>query len=432
MVKMPHWPKPFGRNFIDLKLERVKTLLDRLGNPEKKLPPVIHVAGTNGKGSTIAFLKAILNSAGYKVHQYTSPHLIRFNERIVIANEEITDKQLFETMEECRVHGEGLKLTIFEATTAGAFLAFSKHPADVVLLETGLGGRLDATNVMENILLSIITPISYDHMEFLGDSLLEIAGEKAGIIKNNSRCIISWQESAVLNFMIQKCEQLNCKSYAWQRDWNFSKTQNGFSFLELSSGEEFTFPNPILNGIHQIVNASTAIAAVRLIADKFSVDNNAIKEGLMKAYWPARMQKIQNGTLASLLPKNCEIWLDGAHNTAGAQMIAATLDTLPIMPTFLINGRTRDRDIEGFLMCFLGKVEHVIAVPVEWEPHSENPVKIRLTAEKIGINATLCDSLVEAIEKCAQLSKGRIIRVLICGSLYLAGDVLEAKVSKSP
>jgi dihydrofolate synthase/folylpolyglutamate synthase len=370
----------------------------------------------------------MFNAAGYKVHQYTSPHLIRFNERMVIADQEIADKQLFEIMEECRAVGEDLKLTIFEATTAGAFLAFSKYPADVVLIETGLGGRLDATNVMENVLLSIITTISYDHIEFLGDSLLEIAGEKAGIIKNNSSCIIGWQESEVLNFFVQRCAQLKCKIYAWQRDWNFTKTNTGFSFCEQLKENGIEFPMPSLVGIHQIVNASNAIAAVKFVGDIFNISNSSIKEGLLKAFWPARMQKIQSGTLTSLLPKSCEIWLDGAHNTSGAQMIAATLDTLTPMPTFLINGRTRDRDMEGFLMCFLGKVEHVFVVPVEWEPNSENPERIKLAAEKIGIASTMCNSLAEAIQKCAQISNGmgRPIRVLICGSLYLAGDVLQA------
>ncbi len=427
MVKMPHWPKPFCKNFIDLKLGGVKTLLSRIGNPERKLPPVIHVAGTNGKGSTIAFLRTILKVAGYKVHQYTSPHLIRFNERIVLADKKITDKQLFEIIEECRTHAEDLKLTFFEATTIATFLAFSKHPADIVLLETGLGGRLDATNVVKNVILSVITPISYDHMEFLGDSLLEIASEKAGIIKPNSKCIISWQEKGVLNFLVRRCKQMGCQNYVWQRDWNFVKIDDGFSFIDLLGGEGVDFPIPSLRGIHQIVNASTAIAAIKVINTDFNVSDTHIKQGLTKTYWAARMQKIQSGTLSSLLPKKCELWLDGAHNTFGAEMLSATLNTLPPMPTFLINGRTKDRDIEGFLMCFIGRVEHMIAVPVEWEPLSENPEKIKQVAEKIGFSATTSESLIEAVQKCLELAKGRTIRILICGSLYLAGDVMEAR-----
>ncbi|WP_323733262.1 bifunctional folylpolyglutamate synthase/dihydrofolate synthase [Candidatus Bandiella euplotis] len=408
-----------------MKLDRMYEILRRLENPHKKLPPIIHVAGTNGKGSTIAFLKAIFTAAGYKVHQYTSPHLIRFNERIILANEKISDGQLFGIMEECRVVGDDLNLTFFEATTAAAFLAFSRIKADVMLVETGLGGRLDATNVMENVLLSIITPISYDHMEFLGESLLEIANEKAGIIKNNSTCVISWQESEVLDFLIQKCEKKKTISYAWQRDWNFAKINDGFLFLELLKGEEFNFPMPSLKGIHQIVNASTAIAAVKSISGQFAISNDDIKTGLLKAYWPARMQEIKSGAFISLLPKNSEIWLDGAHNVAGAQMIAATLSTLPPMPTFLINGRSKDRDIIGFLMCFEDKVEHVFAVPIEWEPYSESPKKIEMAAKKLGIKATECDSLTEAMQKCGELSKGRAVRILICGSLYLMGDVLN-------
>ena len=426
MVKMPHWPKPFGKNFIDLKLERVKTLLNRVGNPERKLPPVIHVAGTNGKGSTIAFLRTMLNVAGYKVHQYTSPHIIRFNERVIIADKEITDQQLFEVIEECRVCAEDLKLTFFEATTVATFLAFSRYPADIVLLETGLGGRLDATNVVENVILSIITPISYDHMEFLGNSLLEIANEKAGIIKPNSKCVISWQEHEVLNLLIERCKERKCQSYAWQKDWNFAKIDNGFSFVDLSKDEKLHFPMPSLKGIHQIVNASTAIAGIKLISTDFYVNDTHIKQALVKTYWSARMEKIQSGVLFSLLTKECELWLDGAHNTFGAEMLSATLDTLPLMPTFLINGRTKDRDIEGFLMCFIGKVEHVVAIPVEYEPLSENPEKIKQIAEKIGFNATVSNSLTEAVQKCLKLAKGEAIRILICGSLYLAGDVMDA------
>ena len=426
MVKMPHWPKPFGKNFIDLKLERVKVLLDRIGNPEKKLPPVIHVAGTNGKGSTIAFLRTMLNAAGYKVHQYTSPHLIRFNERVILSNNEITDEQLFEVIEECRVHGEDLKLTFFEGTTAAVFLAFSKYPADVVLLETGMGGRLDATNVVKNVMLSIITPISYDHMEFLGNSLFEIANEKAGIIKQNSKCVISWQEKKLLNLLTKICKERKCQSYSWWMDWNFSKMDDGFSFIDLSKEIITNFPMPSLKGIHQIVNASTAIAGIKFINDTFDVNDTHIKQGLLATHWSARMEKIQSGVLFSVLPTGSELWLDGAHNTFGAKMLSATLGTLSPMPTFLINGRTKDRDIEGFLMCFINKVEYVIAVPVESEPLSENPEKIKQIAEKIGFSATTSESLAEAVQKCIELSEGKTIRIIICGSLYLAADVIEA------
>jgi dihydrofolate synthase/folylpolyglutamate synthase len=423
MVRMPHWPKQFGANFIDLGLERIKNLLNRLGNPEKNIPPVIHVAGTNGKGSTIAFLKAIFNAAGYSVHQYTSPHLIRFNERIVISNNEITDEQLYEVIEECRLKSEDLNLTFFEATTAAAFLAFSKFSADVVLLETGLGGRYDATNVMENILMSIITPISLDHTEFLGETSLKIATEKAGIIKNNSHSIISWQEKEVLNYLIDECKKIGAKSFACQKDWSFEKTENGFKVIDFSIGEEIDFPMPNLKGIHQIINASTAICATQKLRKFFNITQEHLKQGITSACWPARMQKIQNGTLLSLLPKNSEVWLDGAHNTAGAEMIAATLTTFSKMPTFLINGMTRDRDIEGFLLPFMNVVEYVFAVPVEWEPKSENPNKIKISAEKLGMKSIECISLSEAIDLCAIKSQSKAIRIIICGSLYLAGDV---------
>jgi dihydrofolate synthase/folylpolyglutamate synthase len=429
MVRMPHWPKQFSTNFIDLGLKRIETLLNRLENPEKNIPPVIHVAGTNGKGSTIAFLKAIFNAAGYSVHQYTSPHLIRFNERIIISNNEISDEQLFEVIEECRLKSEGLNLTFFEATTAAAFLAFSRFSADVVLLETGLGGRYDATNVMENVLMSIITPISLDHTEFLGETSLKIASEKAGIIKTNSPCIISWQEKEVLNYLIDEVKKIGAKSFACQNDWSFEKTENGFKVIDFSIGEEVDFPMPNLKGIHQIINASTAICATKKLNKFFNITHEHLKQGITDAYWPARMQKIQNGALISLLPKNSEVWLDGAHNTVGAEMIAATLTTFSQMPTFLINGMTRDRDIEGFLLPFKNAVEYVFAVPVEWEPKSENPKKIKSAAEKLGMKSYECNSLIEAINLCTAESNGMAIRIVICGSLYLAGDIEKAMKS---
>ena len=420
---MPHWPKQFGRDYIDLGLTRIKSLLKNLDNPETKIPPVIHVAGTNGKGSTIAFLKSILNSAGYKVHQYTSPHLLNFNERIVISDNKISDTQLYEIIEECRLSAKGLDLTFFEATTAAAFLAFSKYPADIVLLETGLGGRYDATNVMENILMSIITPISRDHTEYIGDNLLDITSEKAGVIKNYSKCIIGWQESKVLNCLIDECKKIGAKSIACSRDWNFKKIEQGFQLLDLVNDEIIDFPMPNLIGIHQIINASTAICAAKNIEGNFKISENHLKQGITSTYWPSRMEKIQNGTIASLLPKNSEIWLDGAHNEMGATMIAATLDTFSKIPTFLINGRTRNREIESFLLPFKDKVEYVLAVPVEWEPDSENPKKIYEAAQNIGIKSIECTSLKEALDLCGRLSNGNAIRIVICGSLYLTADI---------
>ena len=360
------------------------------------------------------------------MHQYTSPHLIRFNERIVISNNEISDEQLYEVIEECRLKSNGLDLTFFEATTVATFLAFSKFPADIVLLETGLGGRYDATNVMENILMSIITPISLDHTEFLGETLLKIASEKAGIIKKDAPCIIGWQENEVLDYLIKECKKIKSKSIACKNDWGFEKTKNGFKFIDFSIEEEGEFPMPNLIGIHQIINASTAICTTKNLNHLFNITNEHLRKGITNALWPARMQKIQNGTLLSLLPKNSEIWLDGAHNIAGAEMIAATLTTFPKMNTFLINGRTRDRDIEGFLLPFKNIVNYVFAVPVEWEPKSENPNRIKISAEKLGIKSFECSSLMEAIDLCARTSQDQAIRVLICGSLYLAGDVEKA------
>ena len=430
MANIPYWLQQFGSNFINVGLTRMQKLLKRLGNPEKIIPPVIHVAGTNGKGSTIAFLNSIFSNAGYKVHQYTSPHLLQFNERIVIGNNEITNNQLYPIIEECKLKSEGLNLTFFECTTAAAFLAFATFSADIVFLETGLGGRYDATNVMEDILMSIITPISLDHTEYLGNTLLKIAGEKAGIIKNNSTCVISLQEDEILDYLIHECLRIGSESIAFQKNFSFEKNDYGFKFIDFLRKEEIEFPTPNLKGIHQIINAVTAICAVKNLTNIFKISDNHIKRGIRNVNWPARMQKIENGIFMSLLPINSEIWLDGAHNNIGAQMVAATMETMPKMRTFLINGRTKNKDIDGFLLPFKNKVDLLLAVPIEWEPKSENPIRIKTSAEKIGIRSIECHSLAEAISICSINSNNDAIRIIICGSLYLAGK-LNNYITKS-
>lgn len=424
MVFLPHWPIPHGTKPIDLGLERVRELLTRLGNPETKIPPVIHVAGTNGKGSTIAFLKAILEAAGYKVHRYTSPHLVNFNERIELCGVPISDDYLHEITEQTRTACGDLQTTFFEGTTAAAFLAFSKTPADVVLIETGLGGRLDATNVIEKPLMTIITTVSLDHTEYLGTTIEQIAGEKAGIIKAGIPCVISWQLQSVLDIMRAKCAEIGAHAYICGEDWNFAKTPLGFDFLD--GDESFSLPKPSLEGIHQYVNAATAVAAVRIM-EGFNIKLSAIETGLTQTFWPARMQKITAGRLASLLPPGWEIWLDGAHNAGGAEMISAHVANLwTDKPTYLINGRTGQRDIAGFLGYFKDKVKFVCGVKVQSEPNGEAAANIVNGAQLAGLEAYECEDLLDAVKliisKSAQPS-----RILICGSLYLAGDVLKIK-----
>jgi dihydrofolate synthase/folylpolyglutamate synthase len=425
MVKLPHLPIPYGTQPIRLGLSRVATLLNKLGNPHLYLPPVVHIAGTNGKGSTLAYLTAILESAGYAVHRYTSPHLMRFNERIYLAGQEIDDGLLYRIMEETRIAAEDLQTTFFEGTTAGAFLAFSRVKADILLLETGMGGRLDATNIIPHPRLTIITPIAMDHVEYLGDTLAKIAYEKAGIIKPHVPCVISQQQPEALAVLVEKCVTVGAPYFAWQEHWDFSPHQEEFEFID----DEGTtsFPNPGLLGPHQVVNASTAIAALQCL-EGFDVRYKDIIQGLRKVKWPARMQRITNGVLHSILPQGFELWLDGAHNAHGAEALARTIrgawheddSTL-----FIINGRTKDRDIEIFLMAFQGLAKNIIAVQVQSEPKAEDPEKICSAAQALGWkDASVAHSLKEAILRIIGQTQTPKTRILICGSLYLAGDVM--------
>ncbi len=427
MVFLPHWPIPHGKRDINLGLSRVKELLSRLHHPEDKLPPVIHIAGTNGKGSTLAYLKTIFEHAGYSVHRYISPHITRFNERITIAGEEISDEYLYEIMEQTRIACGDLQTTFFEGTTAGAFLAFSKTPASVLLLETGMGGRLDATNVIEKPALTIITPISDDHMEYLGDTIAKIAGEKAGIIKEGVPCIIGWQTKEAFEVIKNKCIEMNAPYYAWGEDWDFEVTESGFDFIDLESQERGSFPKPSLYGLHQTMNAACAIAALSALDFQLSYEN--ICNGLKNTVWPARLQKITSGVLYKLLPDGFELWVDGAHNNNGAQMLSATVEKLwQDKPTYLINGRTGNRDIISFLQHFKGKVEAVYGIKVQSEPLGELASNIVNGAKRLGFNAYECDDITHAI-KTILSQDTKEARILVCGSLYLAGDVLLANKS---
>ena len=421
-MKLPHWPIPYGTKDINLGLSIIKELLRRIGNPHLKLPPVVHVAGTNGKGSTIAYLKSILEAAGYKVHRYTSPHLIRFNERIELAGKEIDDEFLSLNIEETRIAAGDLQTTFFEGTTAAAFLAFSRVNADILLLETGLGGRLDSTNVVDNPLLSIITPISFDHQEYLGYTLTKIASEKAGIIKKNRPCVISWQYQESMDVLLRKCNELQVDYFSCGHQWNFEVFQNSFLFTDDENA--FSFPKPSLNGLHQIVNAATAVAAVQLL-DGFNIRKKDIDRGLQNTFWPARMQRINSGVLYSQLPQHSEMWLDGAHNVSGAEMLIASIENMDKkLPLYLINGRSKDRDIRGFLEHFVDKVELLCATHIKSEPLSERSEIIHEIAQKMGFNSYCSDSIRDAISKCLEHAAGKSIRIIICGSLYLAGDIL--------
>jgi dihydrofolate synthase/folylpolyglutamate synthase len=432
--KMPHWPIPRGNRDINLGLERMQVLMEKLGNPHKKLPPIIHVAGTNGKGSTLAYLQAMFESAGYKVHKYISPHLVNFNERITLAGDLISSEMVDQLAEECRYvsENEDIPISFFEGITAMAFLAFSRVPADVLLLEVGMGGRLDATNIIDDVICSIITSISFDHMEHLGNSITAIATEKAAIIKPNSFCVFSWQVSEAMKILIDKADEVDAERYACGYDWNFIRNQDD-SFDIIVADQRFNFPKPSLVGIHQYINASTAaMAALRLNEVFPTLSFDHICNGLKAATWAARMQQITVGVLSSVLPQNFELWLDGAHNDAGAQMVITSLQTMkPAAVIYAIHGRTIHRDMRVFLEHFIGVVELISCIEIMGEPDSEDPHKIKDTCDSLGIQAivseTIKDSVLDII-KYHQNKYGNksLARIIICGSLFLAGDVLLA------
>lgn len=424
MVKMPHWPIPLGNKQIDLELSRVKKLLEVLGNPQEKIAPVIHVAGTNGKGSTIAFLKSILNEAGYKVHAYTSPHLIRFNERINILGAEIEDNFLYQVIEKCRFAAEENNIypTFFEATTVAAILAFSLIKADVVILEVGMGGRLDATNVIENPLCSIITSISYDHVEFLGDTLAKIAFEKAGIIKDNCPCVISGQYPEVNQILFQITSDKNSSSFAYEYDWNLAHDQSG-NISYMSKDKNFLMPKLGLVGEHQYMNATTAVTAL-INLPYFKINDDQLSKGLQKAVWPARLQKLIEGEICKKIPENWEIWVDGAHNDAGAHILDNWLQYENKMPTYIIFGMTKGRNFISFIERFLNKTKLLVTMTIETEPSSYSGEYLAQETAKIGFTSHFAESLEEGLSFIIDNHKEGDARILVCGSLYLAGDIL--------
>jgi dihydrofolate synthase/folylpolyglutamate synthase len=428
MVFMPHWPKMIGHKPIILGLERIEEMLAQLGNPHHNLPPVIHIAGTNGKGSTLAFLRAFLRAQGKTTHVYTSPHLLHFNERIVISDEQISDDALYELMEECRLRiDDSLQPTFFEATTAAAFLAFSRNKADYLLLETGLGGRLDATNVVEKPALTIITPISLDHMEYLGPTVELIAGEKTGILKKQTPCIVSAQVPSAFAMIEKQAEKLNVPLIACGYDWNVEETANGFLVRSIEDPQQENFPSPALPGPHQFLNAATAIMALRNLPGAVASENY-IQEGLAKVRWMARLQKIEHGETRKLLSKNAEFFIDGAHNFSGMEALALTLERWEKIPTILLFGCTKGRDAKSLLKPLLAHITHLIAVKIHTEPSAIAPEKIATALQDLDLNISTAENIEDAILAANNLMKNHTgrWRLLSAGSLYLASDILRA------
>jgi dihydrofolate synthase/folylpolyglutamate synthase len=413
---------------IDLSLERIERLLAALDRPERKLPPVIHVAGTNGKGSTVAFLRAILEAAGQRVHAYTSPHLVHFNERFRLTapggGQLVSDAELSAALEECERANEGHAITVFEITTAAGLLLFSRHRADVLLLEVGLGGRLDATNVIAQPLATVITPISIDHTDFLGDSLDKIAAEKAGILKRGVPAVVAAQHREALVVIERQAARLNAPLRIAGQDWTATEERGRLVYQDEAG--LLDLPAPRLYGRHQFENAGLAIAALR--AAKFRIAPAAYEAGIVAADWPARLHRLGQGALVDLAPAGSELWLDGGHNPDGGRAVAAALADLEervSRPLVLIVGMLTTKDCEGFLANFTGLARRLIAVPVPDTETGRPAEAIAECARAIGLPAASRDNLTEALDAVRKLDLEPPPRILVTGSLYLAGAVLR-------
>jgi dihydrofolate synthase / folylpolyglutamate synthase len=415
---------------IDLSLDRVLRLLAALGNPHQAMGPVIHVAGTNGKGSVVAFLRAMLESAGLRVHVFTSPHLREFNERIVIGAEgggnPISERSLLDVLTRAEAANAGQPITFFEITSAAAFLAFAETPADVVLLETGLGGRLDATNVVERPLLTVITPVSIDHTSFLGDTLEAIAGEKAGILKPGTPCIVSRQPDGAMDVIKRRAAKIAAPLIIGGEQWDAYEQHGRLVFQD---GRELVdLPLPRLTGRHQIENAGTAVAAGRAL-DRFDLTDDNFVAGLTTVVWPARLERMGYGPLHECLSQGSEIWLDGGHNAAAGEVLARAMadleDRVP-RPLHLILGMMSTKDAAGFMEHFQDIAAFVATLGIPSQPNAYTAEELCAMARYMGFSAEPAVDLRRALELSRREARGPV-RVLIAGSLYLAGTVLEAQ-----
>jgi dihydrofolate synthase/folylpolyglutamate synthase len=415
---------------IDLSLDRVWRLLAALGHPERDLPPAVHVAGTNGKGSTLAFLRAMLEAQGYRVHVYTSPHLVRFHERIRLGGELIAEDDLIALLEEAeRANGED-PITYFEITTCAAFLAFARQPADVLLLETGLGGRLDATNVLERPALTAITPIGMDHMQFLGDTVQAIAGEKAGILKPGTPAVLAPQKPAAASVLQARAAELGAPTFAHGTEWTYRAHTGGQGFHYSGGRLSGDWPAPSLLGPYQIANAAMALACAERL-DGFPVDADAARTGLARAHWPGRMQRLAGGTLARRLPDRWELWLDGGHNADAGQVLAAAVDAWQAdpgaaRPLHVVFGMINSKQPVEFLTPLVPRAASLTAVAIPGEEASHTAAESAAFARAAGASrvreAGCVPSALDALAR--EHADGPPARVLICGSLYLAGKVL--------
>jgi dihydrofolate synthase / folylpolyglutamate synthase len=417
---------------FDLSLDRITKLLEKLGNPQDRLPPVIHIAGTNGKGSASAFCRALLEASGLSVHVHTSPHLVNWHERYRLGVKGgrgalVSDEVLADALRRVADANGGQYITVFEILTAVMFLLFAEHPGDAAVVEVGLGGRFDATNVIPKPAVTLIMPISLDHIAFLGDRVELIAAEKAGIMKRGVPVVISHQtEDAALDVLTDTAERLRCPTSVFGQDF-FAHEE----FRRLVYQDEFglaDLPLPRLPGRHQYANAAAAIRAVK--AAGFSLTDQAIEKAMTSVEWPARLQRLPSGRLLELIPTGAEVWIDGGHNPGAGEVISeafAEFEERSSRPLFLISGMINTKDATGYFQAFSDIAEAVFTVPVDESDASIDPVALATDAEVAGLEAIPCSSVTEALAEIAgRLEPGEAApRILIGGSLYLAGGVLK-------
>ena len=411
-----HHPK-----VIDLSLGRVERLLAALGHPEKNLPPVIHVAGTNGKGSVVAFMRSFAEAAGLSVHVYTSPHLVDFNERIRIAGELITDAALGELLDECEVANMGAPITFFEITTTLAFLAFSRIPANLCLLETGLGGRLDATNVLDQPAVTALTPVSIDHVGFLGADLKGIAAEKAAIMRRHVPAVVSAQTPDAHDVIREASKKIGSRLLLQGSEWQLGSTAESIRIETPHRG--LTVPLPSLTGRHQIQNAAQALTCLDAWRPD-AIPDTAVEDGLRAVHWPGRLQRLLSGSLVDNIPEGWELWLDGGHNPAAGEILAAQATRWRDKPLFAIWGMISSKEPDAFIMPLLPHIAALRTVAIPGEGASIDPAALAGIAENLGAKVQSASSLERAIDDLMRLF-GTPGRILICGSLYLAGVVLR-------
>ncbi|UCH74225.1 MAG: bifunctional folylpolyglutamate synthase/dihydrofolate synthase [Rhodospirillales bacterium] len=407
---------------IDLSLDRIERLLERLGRPQEKLPPVVHLAGTNGKGSVAAFMRAALESAGYRVHAYTSPHLVRFHERIRLAGEPIAEPALAAYLERCEEANGGSPITYFEITTAAAFLAFAEQPGDILLLECGLGGRLDATNLVARPAATVITPVSIDHQHFLGETLPEIAREKAAIQKRGVPSVIGPQPPEAAAVIDAMAARIGAPTFRFGRSYSIERSADGVVYS--AGGRQLPLPLPALPGAHQIDNAAIAVATLQRL-EGFALTDMDLANGLLRVAWPARLQRLSEGPLTDAVPQGWELWLDGGHNGAAGEHLAAhAAAAWTDRPLHLVCGMLNNKQADRFLAPFAGIANRVRTVAIPGEHTSFGAIELAEIATRAGLAAAPTENIGAAVESLVS-QPGDAARILICGSLYLAGRVLS-------